>query len=130
MFYQSDQGNEEDRMLIQTLAFALVRRVGPLLLGGVVLWEVATHCGSTSGHVIVHVSEPQVHVAVDSATYWVENLADTPIVCDLGLGRHQVQMVRNGRVVYQEEFMLAAGEERILSAWDVYAHGKSPKPAD
>jgi hypothetical protein len=39
-------------------------------------------------------------------------------------------MLRNGRVLYQEEFTLAAGEERILIACDGYTDGRSPKPAD
>jgi hypothetical protein len=95
-----------------------------------IVWQVAVHSGSTNGQVIVHVAMPQVHVAVDDATYWVENLWESPIVCDLRPGRHQVRMLRDGRVLYQEEFTLAAGEERILTAWDGYTDGRSPKPAD
>jgi hypothetical protein len=117
-------------MLIQAYGLALVRRVGALLLGGVILWQIAEHCRSTNGQVIVHVAMPQVHVAVDDATYWVENLWESPIVCDLRPGRHRVRMLRNGRVLYQEEFTLAAGEERILTAWDGYTDGRSPKPVD
>jgi hypothetical protein len=83
-----------------------------------ILWQVAEHSGSTNGQVIVHVTMLQVHVEVDDATYWVESLGETPIVCDLGPGRHQMRMLRNGRVLYQEEFTLAAGESRVLAAWD------------
>jgi hypothetical protein len=115
-------------MLIQAFALALVRRVGALLLGGAILWQVATHWNSTDGRVIVHVATPQVYVAVDDATYWVENLWETPIVCDLRPGRHQVRMLQNGRVLHEEEFTLAAGEERILTAWDGSADGRGPGP--
>jgi hypothetical protein len=117
-------------MVIQTLGLVLVRRAGALFLGGVILWQVAEHCGATNGQVIIHVTMPQVHVAVDGATFWVENFGESPIVCDLRSGRHQVRMMRNGQVLYQEEFTLREGEERILTAWDGYSDGRSPGLAD
>jgi hypothetical protein len=117
-------------MVIQTLGLALVRRAGALLLGGTILWQVAERCGATDGQVIVHVTLPRVHVMVDDAMYWIEDVWDSPIVRDLRPGRHEVQMLQNSRVLYQEEFTLAAGEERILTAWDGYTDGRSPKPGD
>jgi hypothetical protein len=83
-----------------------------------ILWQVVERCGATDGQVIVHVALPQVYVAVDEATYWVESSWEAPIVCALRPGPHQLRMLRNGRVLYQEEFRLAAGEERVLTAWD------------
>jgi hypothetical protein len=83
-----------------------------------ILWQVAERSGSTDGQVIVHVALPQVYVAVDDRTYWVESLWDAPIVCGLRPGCHRVRMLWNGRVLYHEEFKLAPGEERILTAWD------------
>jgi hypothetical protein len=117
-------------MLIQTLCMALAKRVGALLLGAVILWEVSVHCGATQGRAIVHVSTPQVEVAVDSARYRIETLWETPIVCDLRPGRHSVRMFRSGRVVYEEEFTIAAGQEVILTAWDGYNDGRSAEQAD
>ena len=117
-------------MLIQTLCMALAKRVGALLLGAVILWEVSVHCGATQGRAIVHVSTPKVEVAVDGARYRIETLWDTPIVCDLRPGRHTVRMFRSGQVVYQEEFTIAAGQELILTAWDGYDDGRSPEHAD
>lgn len=117
-------------MVLYKVCVALARRVGVPLLGGMIFWQVAKHSGSTDGQIIVHVTRPQVHVVVDGVKYWVEDVWHTPIVCDLRPGRHQVSMLRNGRVLYQEEFTLAAGEERILTAWDGYTDGRSPKPAD
>jgi hypothetical protein len=113
-------------MLIQTLCMALTKRVGALLLGGVILWQVAARCGATQGRAIVHVSTPKVEVAVDGARYRIETLWDTPIVCDLRPGRHTVRMFQSGRVAYQEEFTIAAGQEVILTAWDGYDDGRSP----
>ena len=116
-------------MLIQTLCMAFARRVGALLLGGVILWQVSVHCGATQGRAIVHVSTPKVEVAVDGARYRIETLWDTPIVCDLRPGRHTVRMFQSGRVAYEEEFTVAAGQEVILTAWDGYQDGRSPEHA-
>ena len=117
-------------MLIQTLCVALAKRVGALLLGGVILWQVSVHSGPTKGQAVVHVSVPKVEVTVDQARHWIETLWDTPIVCDLHPGRHTVRMYRSGRVVYEEEFTIAAGQELILTAWDGYDDGRSPEQAD
>jgi hypothetical protein len=95
-----------------------------------ILWQVAERSGPTSGQVIIHVTVPRVHVAVDGAMYWVESMWESPIVGELRPGRHQVRMLQNGRVLYQEEITLAAGEELILTAWDGYTDGRSPGLAD
>jgi hypothetical protein len=116
-------------MLIQTFAFSMARRVGALLLGGIILWQVVDRCGATRGQAIVHVSMPQVEVRIDDQAYWVETLWATPIVCELRPGHHRLRMLRSGRVLYEEEFTLAAGEERILAAWDGYRDGRSPEEA-
>jgi len=117
-------------MLIQTLCMALAKRVGALLLGGVILWQVAVRCGATQGRAIVHVAASQVEVAVDGARYRIETLWDSPIVCDLRPGRHTVRMFRSGRVVHEEEFTIAAGQELILAAGDGYDDGRCPEQAD
>ena len=87
----------ETDMLIQTFGFALARRAGAFLLVGIILWYVVEHCGSTNGQAIVHVSMPEVDVTVDDATYRVESLRESPIVCELRPGRHTVRMLRYGR---------------------------------
>jgi hypothetical protein len=97
---------------------ALTRRVAACLLGGLFLWQVADHAGSTSGRAIVHVLEPRVDVTVDEKKYWIETLGDTPIVCDLRPGRHTVRMLRDGRVLYEESFSIAVGQELMFTAWD------------
>jgi hypothetical protein len=112
------------------LVLTLLRQVAALFLGGVILWQVVERCGSHSGQVIIHVAMPPACVVVDGADYDVADLWESPVACDLRPGRHQVRMLRNGRVVYREEFTLGAGEERILTAWDGYTDGRSPRPAD
>jgi hypothetical protein len=117
-------------MLIQTLCFSLARRAAAAVLGGVVLWQVAEHCGSTSSRAIVHVSNADVDVTIDDARYHVEAPWEAPIVCVLRPGSHTLRMLRGGRVVCEEEFALASGEERILTAWDVGTSDRSPAAID
>ncbi len=117
-------------MLLQSLSCSMAKPILSVLLGGVILWQVAVHAGSTKGRAIVHVSTPKVEITVDDATYRVETLAETPIVCDLTPGRHVVQMQRDGRVLYREEFGLERDKEVILTAWDGYEDGRCPGRGD
>lgn len=117
-------------MFVQTLCLTLAKRVGAFLLGAIVLWHVAEHCGATRGRAIVHVAVPRVDLMVDEVRYSVDSLWETPIVCDLRPGRHTVQMLRNGRVLYREEFTIGGGEEIVLSAWDGYDDGRSARSRD
>jgi hypothetical protein len=117
-------------MLFQALCLAMMKRIGGLLLGGLILWQVAEHAGPASGRAIIHVSTPEADLIVDDTRYAVESLWQTPIVCELHPGPHIARMVRDGRVVYQEEFAIAAGEDLILTAWDGYTDGRSPEQGD
>jgi hypothetical protein len=103
-------------MMIQAAAYALAKRLGTLLLGGVVLWQVAEHVGPSHSWAIVHVSSPHVELIVDHDSYLIEDLSQSPIVCELRPGRHTVRLRKDGEVRYQEEFKLAAGEEVVLAA--------------
>ncbi|MGP0064296.1 MAG: hypothetical protein ACLQGP_11935 [Isosphaeraceae bacterium] len=117
-------------MLIQSLLSSMAKPVLSVLLGGAILWQVAEHAGSTKGRAIVHVSTAQVEITVDNVPYWVESLAETPIVCDLSPGRHTVQMHRDGRILYREEFEVDRGGEVILAAWDRYTDSRCPRQDD
>jgi hypothetical protein len=114
------------RMLLQSIGYAVGKRVGALILGAVVLWQVAEHAGATNGGAIVHVSMTQVDVTIDDAVYHIDSLEQTPIVCELRPGRHKVRMLREGQVVYEEEFTIVGGHELVLAAWDQYDDGRSP----
>lgn len=109
------------------LFITIGRRVAGLALGVVVLWQVAEHAGSSRGRTIVHVSCYPADLVVDRNVYHVDSPEQTPIICDLRPGRHVARMIRDNRVLYQEEFAVSAGEEVILSAWDQYADGRSPR---
>jgi hypothetical protein len=116
-------------MILQTIGYAVAKRVGGLLLGSLVLWQVAEHAGPSNGRAIVHLSTTPANLTVDDALYHVESLEQTPIVCELKPGRHKARMLRDEQVVYEEEFTIVAGEEVILSAWDRYEDGRSPQRA-
>jgi hypothetical protein len=103
-------------MLIRSLLFMIVKAIGALALGCAILWQVTEHCGSLKGVAYVHVSQPQVDVTVDDETYWVETLWETPIVCELRPGRHMLRMLQSGRVLFEQEFTLDAGQEVVLTA--------------
>jgi hypothetical protein len=112
--------------LLQTIGYTMGKCVGALILGAVILWQVVEHIGPTNRQALVHVTTIHVDVTVDDAMYRIESLEQTPIVCELRPGRHKVRMVREGQVLYEEEFAIAAGEELILTAWNPYDDGRSP----
>lgn len=114
-------------MLLQTVCYDLVKRAGALVLGTVILWQVAEHAGVSNGQAIIHVSAAPVDVTVDDAVYHVEFSSQTPVVCELGPGRHKARMLRDGQVLYEEEFTIVAGQDVVLSAWDGYDDGRSPQ---
>jgi hypothetical protein len=111
---------------VQAVTHAVAKPVGCLLLGGAIIWQVALYAGPPKGRALVHVSMARVEVTVDEARYRVEDLDRTPIVCELKPGRHMARMTRDGRVLYEEEFEIAPGEDNILVAWDGYTDGRSP----
>ena len=39
-------------------------------------------------------------------------------MCELGPGKHVLQMTRNGKTLYEEEFTLSTGDEVVLTAWE------------
>ena len=112
--------------MLRSLILSSAKWVGMLLLGGGILWQVAEHRGSTRPRLILHVACPHVDVTVDDATYRVETIWETPLVCELEPGRHTVRMLQEGRVLYEEPFTLAPSEEVVLSAWDGYRDGRCP----
>jgi hypothetical protein len=113
-------------MVLKTAACILAKPVGAVMLGGVILWHVADRAVGSRAQAIVHVSTLPADLVVDQAVYRVVDRGKTPIVCDLRPGRHSARLIKDGRVVYQEEFLLRGGEEVILNAWDGYDDGRGP----
>jgi hypothetical protein len=103
---------------IRRVMLAMTKVVGALGLGGTIIWHVGTHSSVQKGLACVHVSAPDVDVTVDDTSYHVETLWESPIVFELGPGRHKLEMSRDGRVVDEQEFTLGMGEEAVLAMGD------------
>jgi hypothetical protein len=103
---------------IQRRVLGTVKCFGALALGGAILWQVVAHADLQRGIAYVHVSNTKVSVTIDDEIYWVETVYDSPIVCELGPGRHTLRMLRSGQVVFEEEFTLDMGQEVVLTAWE------------
>jgi hypothetical protein len=95
----------------------LGRYLVAFVLGGGMLWWVAEHAGPEQGKVFVHVTEPRVTVLLDDEPFLIDEPSVAPIECVLPSGRHQLRMLREDRVLYEESFELNRGEEKILTAW-------------
>jgi hypothetical protein len=95
-----------------------IKGLGAFALGGAILWQVASNCGSMKCVAYVHVVTPGVDVTVDDQRYRVETLWESPIVCELGPGRHTLRMLRSGRVLFEQEFTLDPSQEVVLTAWE------------
>jgi hypothetical protein len=106
---------------IRSLPLALVKGAMMFVLGGAILCQVVQQCGRGTGVVYVHVTTPDVDVTIDDATFHLHSLEESPIVCDLLPGGHVLRMLRGERVLFDEEFMLGPGEERVMVAWDTTA---------
>jgi hypothetical protein len=104
--------------LRKSLAMGTIKGLGAFALGGAILWQVTNNCGSTKGMAYVHVVTPGVDVTVDDQRYRVETLWESPIVCELGPGRHTLRMLRSGRVLFEQEFTLDPSQEVVLTAWE------------
>lgn len=96
----------------------LGRLLGGGLLGIVALSWIALHCGPPNGQAVVHVTEADVELIVGGNRYRIEGRRYPPIVCDLPAGRHELALVREGRVLYRESFRLRGGESSVFTAWD------------
>jgi hypothetical protein len=103
---------------IRNLMFATGKGMGAFGFGGAILWYVALHCGPQNGTAYIHVSTPNVEVMVDDVEYHVETLWETPLVCELSPGPHQLRMIRSGKAVFEQAFSLGVGKELVLVAWD------------
>jgi hypothetical protein len=105
-------------ILIRSFLLATTKPLAGLAVGSAILWQVAMHSGPPNCTAYVHVSSDRVDVIVDKTTFHVASRWETPIVCELSPGKHTLQMTRNGKMLYEEEFSLNAGGEVVLTAWE------------
>jgi hypothetical protein len=124
------EGTWQMAMVLRTVVYGLGKPVGALLLGGVLLSQIAALVGPANGRAIVHVSTTPVIVSIDEAFYRVESLYETPVVRELRPGDHVVRMLRDGWVLYQADFQVVAGEDTVLVAWEEHSDGRDPGKAN
>jgi hypothetical protein len=116
-------------MVFQTAAYALGKRVASFVLGGLVLWQVAEHAGPSKGTAVIHVAIPNADLKVDDDSYRVADPRQSPLVCELKPGPHSIRLLRDGQVLYREEFDVAAGKDIVLVAWDEHDSAPANPPA-
>jgi hypothetical protein len=102
-------------IVIRNLSRAMGNGVSALLLGSVILWQVAEYSGYRDGVAYIHVPVPEEHVMVDDMRYRVETLWDSPIVCKLRPGGHTLRVFRTGRLVSEQEFTVDSGQHVVLT---------------
>jgi hypothetical protein len=97
---------------------AIAEYAGAALLGAIVLSAVAQKADTRTYETVVHVMEVGVDVWIDGTAYRVDDPLDSPVVCELGPGRHTLRMARNGRILYEEDFTIDTDRDTVLTAWD------------
>ncbi|WZO99036.1 hypothetical protein EP7_000628 [Isosphaeraceae bacterium EP7] len=109
------------------LISAGVRAAGALLLGGVILWQVAERSVPPGGETVIHVTEAEVDVFLDDSHYRVDTQVDSPIVRELAPGWHTLRMMKDGEVLYDRPFEIVRGEYGpILTAWNELRQNSPP----
>jgi hypothetical protein len=97
---------------------AIVKGLGACVVGGWLLWQVAERSGPRTSEVVVHVTGFPVVVTIDGRPYPVATWRDSPVVCELHSGPHELRMWRGDRLVYRESFRVRPGVGVVLTAWD------------
>jgi hypothetical protein len=109
---QTDAG--VNRMVISLIATSL-KRLGAVCLIFVILWHVVLHAGPQEGTAIVHVSRPDVDVSIDNRSYHVDSMEESPLVCELPPGVHEVKVSVDGLILGEESFTVEPGKEVVMS---------------
>jgi hypothetical protein len=112
-------------VLNHTFLLGLTKCVGAVALAAAVFWETAERSGGETSEIVVHVMAGDVEVIVDDSRFWIAERHRQPIVCQLRPGSHELRMIRDGRVVYEESFVVERGHDKVLTAW----HDPSQRPA-
>jgi hypothetical protein len=105
-------------MVMKGLLAAVAKGLGACVLSGWLLWQIAERAGPQTSEVVVHVTASPVVVTIDCRLYRVVTWRDSPVVCELRAGRHELRMWRGDRLVYQETFRVRPHEDVVLTAWD------------
>jgi len=103
-------------MTILSAMTGLAKFAGAVVVGIAVCWEAVDQAGPEYSEVVIHVNECDVHISVDDLDFRVDSVADWPVVCNVRPGRHLLRMTRSGEILYEEDFAIRRGEDKILTA--------------
>ncbi|WP_435006076.1 hypothetical protein P12x_003743 [Tundrisphaera lichenicola] len=113
-------------MMIQNMITASIRWTGSCLLGGGILWHVASLVGPTEGEVVIHVTEVGAVVTVDGLPYRSDPDQGSSIVCNLPVGTHTLRTYRGEQLIQEENFTINPGNDVVLTAHDPSAYEGKP----
>jgi hypothetical protein len=116
-------------MINSSLLTGVAKCLGALILSVVVLWQTADNAGFVESEICIHVAADDVEVLVDEESYWIKSRLKEVIACRLGPGRHELRMMRDGHLLYEETFTVERGHDVVLTAWeDASASKPFPSP--
>jgi len=116
-------------MINSSLLTGVAKCLGGLILSVVVLWQTADSVGFVESEVFIQVATDDVEVLVDDESYWIKSRLNEVIVCRLRPGQHELRMMRDGQLLYEETFTVECGHDLVLTAWeDTSASKPSPCP--
>src|SRR6516162_9271833 len=105
-------------MINSSLLTGVAKCLGAVVLSVVVLWQAADNSGSADSEVFIHVAADDVEVLVDEEAFWIHSALKDVIVCRLRPGWHELRMMRDGQVLYEETFTVDRGRDVVLTAWE------------
>src|SRR4051794_17840617 len=115
-------------MINSSLLTGIAKCLGALILSVVVFWQTADGVSdSAESEATIHVAASNVEVWVDEEMFRVESAFEDVVVCRLRPGRHELRMVREGCVIYEESFGVERGRDVVLTAWEA-ASDTTPFP--
>ena len=118
-------------MINSSLLTGVAKCLGALILSVVVLWQTADNAGFVESEICIHVAADDVEVLVDDESYWIKSRFKEVIVCRLRPGRHELRMMRDGQLLYEQTFTVERGQDVVLTAWeDAFAPKPLPSPAE
>ena len=59
-----------------------------------------------------------MEVLVDEEAFRIKSRLQEVIVCRLRPGRHELRMMRDGQLLYEETFTVERGHDVVLTAWE------------
>jgi hypothetical protein len=105
------------RVAMKRILVSFLHYAATLSIGGVVVWQVATHGGRHNGHAVVHVGVANVELEIDGERCLIDTIPAAPLVFELPAGWHSLRLIRADGVTFAQPFEIQPGEDSVLTAW-------------